>query len=445
MDEKYSNVPEFGSNVSAGTRGTIYVASRLLVDSSTEYSPGALAVGNGEILAAGSPADVEKEALTRFDRVDLPGLAILPGLVNAHTHLSIPRLADRDKSPAPSPLPFVEWILRVIEWKRNAPPGEFANNVEIASREAVCGGTTSVGEIAGPDVDAYASLPLRGRIFVEGIGFHPEVAGTVLAFVEDAVARIEGFSRPGGMVSPGISPHTLYTVGPALLQGLAELGARLGLPVALHLAESAAEMEFLASGEGEVSTRIYPAVGKDVSFFRGIGAPVPAYLREAGILREGLILVHNVHLSRREIDDLRAGGALFVLCPRSNTAHRNGSPDVTFFVDAGIPFALGTDSLGSVDSLSMWDEMREAAGLYIGDLSGEELSRSLFRAATENGARALGLPSGRLAPGAPADFVAIGDPSRGNGGWEFSRLVDRVKEKDVRLIVIGGKREHEHP
>jgi len=431
--------------MTSSVHATIYVCSRLVADAGTVLSPGAVAVGNGVILAAGSPADVERESPARFDRVDLPGLVILPGLVNAHTHLSIPRLADRDKSPAPSPLPFVEWILRVIEWKRNAPSGEFANNVELASREAVSGGTTSVGEIAGPDVAAYASLPLRARIFVEGIGFHPEVAGTVLAAVENAVARIEGFSRPGGMVSPGIAPHALYTVGPALLQELAGLGARLGLPVALHLAESAAEMEFLASGEGEVSTRIYPAAGKDVSFFRGIGAPVPVYLRAAGILREGLILVHNVHLSRREIDDLRAAGAAFVLCPRSNAAHRNGSPDVTFFVDGAILFALGTDSLGSVSSLDMWDEMRAAAGLYRGDLSGEELSRSLFRAATENGARALGLPSGTLAPGAPADFVAIDDPSRGDGGWEFFRMLDRVEGNDVRLTVIDGEREHERP
>ncbi|TFH29050.1 MAG: hypothetical protein E4G97_07860 [Deltaproteobacteria bacterium] len=116
---------------------TIYVASRLVADAETVLSPGAVAVENGVILAAGSPADVERETPARFDRLDLPGLAILPGLVNAHTHLSIPRLADRDKPPAPSTLPFVEWILRVIEWKRNAPPGEFANNVGIASREAI--------------------------------------------------------------------------------------------------------------------------------------------------------------------------------------------------------------------------------------------------------------------------------------------------------------------
>jgi cytosine/adenosine deaminase-related metal-dependent hydrolase len=445
MDEKLRNVPELERNGAARGRGTVYVASRLLRDSSTECSPGAVAVEDGLVVAAGTPADVERDTPARFDRVDLHGLAILPGLINAHTHLSIPRLADQDEDAAASPLPFVEWILRVVAWRWNASPEELATNVLAASREAISGGTTGIGEIAGPDIDAYARLPLRARVFVEGIGFHPEAAEAALSTVKEAVARIDGFSRGGGRVAPGISPHTLYTVGPDLLRGLALLGAGLGLPLALHLAESPAEMEFLGSGGGEVSTRLYPAVGKDVSFFRGIGASVPSYLRSAGILREGLILVHNVHLSRGEIDDLRKGGAIFVLCPRSNAAHRNGSPDVTHFVDAGIPFALGTDSLGSVSSLSMWEEMRSAAGAYRGGLAGEELCRSLFRAATENGARALGLPSGVFAKGAPADFVAIDDPGRGTGVWSFFRMVEKVEDRDVRLTVIAGEREHERP
>jgi len=432
--------------VTAGARGSVYVASRLVPDVSTAFSPGAVAVENGVVVAAGAPDDVEREVPAGFSRVDLPGLVILPGLVNAHAHLSIPRLSGPEEAPASSSLSFVDWILRLIEWRWNAPPEEFADNVGAAAGEAVSGGTTTIGEIAGPDIAAYASLPLRARVFAEGIGFHPEVAETILLAVEENVARIAGLSRLGGMLAPGISPHTLYTVGPGLLQGLALLGARLGLPLALHLAESPAEMEFLATGGGgEVSTRLYPAVGKDVSFFRGIGMSVPSYLRTAGILREGLVLVHNVHLSRGEIDELRSDGAGFVLCPRSNAAHRNGLPDVTHFVDAGIPFALGTDSLGSVGSLSMWDEMREAAGLYRGGLPEEELCRSLFRAATGNGARLLGLSSGTLLPGAPADFMAIDDPDRASAGWAFSRMVDRVEDRDVRLTVIAGERIHERP
>jgi 5-methylthioadenosine/S-adenosylhomocysteine deaminase len=114
-------------------------------------------------------------------------------------------------------------------------------------------------------------------------------------------------------------------------------------------------------------------------------------------------------------------------------------------VDAGIPFALGTDSLGSVATLDMWEEMRAAAGLYRGELPGEEFCRFLFRAATENGARALRLPSGTLSPGAPADFVAIDDPGGEAAGRTFSRLVDRGEAKDVRLTVIAGERKHGRP
>ncbi|MGA7105085.1 MAG: amidohydrolase family protein [Candidatus Deferrimicrobiaceae bacterium] len=430
---KFRNVP------------VLYVASCLVPDASKEFSPGAVAVADGLVVAAGTPADVERRIPAGFNRLDLPGLAIIPGIVNAHTHLSIPRMAGREDTLASFSLSFMDWILLVIEWKRNAPPGEFRRNVEAAAREATSGGTTAVGEIAGPDSAVYASLPLRSRVFVEGIGFHPEVAGPVLSSVEEALGRIDGFSRAGVRIAPGISPHTLYTCGPGLLRSLAQLGERRNIPLALHLAESPAEMAFLASGEGEVSTRLYPAVGKDVSFFRGLGEPIPAYLRKAGILREGLVLVHNVHLSRREIDDLHASGAKFVLCPRSNAAHRNGSPDVTHFLEAGIPFALGTDSLGSVATMSMWEEMREAAGLYRGGLSPEEMGRALFRAATENGARALGFPSGRLLPGAPADFAAVDLPGGRTGEGICSRLVDRGEEKHVRLTVIAGERMHERP
>ena len=428
-----------------GMRKTVYVASRLVADPERVFSPGAVAIAEGAVIAAGPPGDVARDLPGRFDRVDLPGLLLLPGLVNAHAHLQIPRI------PAPGggawrSLSFVEWILRVIAWKRGVSPEECSGNVAAAAAESIFSGTTAVGEIAGPEIGAYSVLPLRGRIFAEGVGFLPEVAETVLSSVEAAVVRLgELSSARGGRIAPGVSPHTLYTVGPDLLRRLAELGTRLDLPVALHLAESRAEMEFLRDGKGEVGSRLYPAVGKEVSFFRGIGMPVPEYLARAGMLREGVVLVHAVHLSRKEIDELRDGGARFVLCPRSNAAHGNGSPDLTHFVDAGIPFALGTDSLASVPSLSLWEEMRAAAGLYRGNLAGPELWRRIFRAATENGARALRIPSGALQPGLPADLVAVDDPGGGEDGDLFARMGERVGAANVRLTLIAGERMHERP
>jgi cytosine/adenosine deaminase-related metal-dependent hydrolase len=422
-------------------QGIVYVSSRLVAEAGTIFSPGAVAVADGRILLAGPKADVLRAAPAGFPRMEFPGAAIVPGLVNAHVHLQIPRFTDDAGMPLPTPPYFVDWILRVIAWKRGAPPASLAGNFRAAAAEALSFGTTTVGEISGPDLSAYVSCPLRARVFAEGIGFAPHVAPEVLALVGTAIDRLEKISVENPLVQAGVSPHTLYTVGERLLRSLADLAAARGLPACLHLAESSQEVGFLTGGGGEIASRLYPAVGKDVSWFGGLGRTIPAYLAEAGLLREGVLLVHNVHLARPEIDALRGGGARFVLCPRSNAAHGNGAPDVTHFVDAKIPFALGTDSLGSVPDLSPWEEMRAAGELYRGRKKAAVLCRDLFRAATEHGAAALGLPGGILAPGEPADFAVVDDPG-GDGDRFFRGLLEKTNRANVRLTVVAGQSAH---
>ena len=422
-------------------QGVVYAASRLVVDSGTVFTPGALAVADGSVLLAGPKADVLRAAPAGFPRMEFPGAAIVPGLVNAHVHLQIPRFTDPTGIPLPIPPSFIDWILQVIAWKRGAEPTSLAENFRSAVTESLSFGTTTVGEIAGPDLSAYESCPLRARVFAEGIGFAPAVASEVLALVSATIDRLEKIFVENPLVRAGVSPHTLYTVGEDLLRSLADLAAARRLPACLHLAESAPETAFLSDGGGEIASRLYPAVGKDVSWFRGLGRTTPAYLAETGILREGVLLVHTVHLARPEIDALRAGGARFALCPRSNAAHGNGSPDVAHFVDTKIPFALGTDSLGSVPDLSPWEEMRAAAGLYRGRKRAAALCRELFRAATEHGTAALGLPGGILAPGEPADFSIVDDPG-GDGDRFFRGLLEKTGRANVRLTVVAGRTAH---
>jgi len=405
------------------------------------FSPGAVAVADGNVLLAGPKADVLRAAPAAFPRMEFPGTAIVPGLVNAHAHLQIPRFTDDAGMPLPVPPSFVDWILRVIAWKRGAAPASLTENFRAAAAEALSFGTTTVGEIAGPDLSLYDGCPLRARVFAEGIGFAPHDASEVLALVGAAIGRLEKISVGNPLVQAGVSPHTLYTVGESLLRSLADLAAAMRLPACLHLAESSPETEFLTHGAGEIATRLYPAVGKDVSWFRGLGRTIPAYLAETGLLREGVVLVHTVNLARPEIDDLRAGGARFVLCPRSNAVHGNGAPDVTHFVDAKIPFALGTDSLGSVPDLSLWSEMRVTRSLYKGRKKDAVLCRELFRAATEHGAAALGLPGGVLAPGAPADVTIVDDPG-GDGDRFFRELLGKTDRANVRMTVVAGQSAH---
>jgi len=422
-------------------KGVVYVASRLVVEAGATFSPAAVAVADGNILLAGPKADVHRAAPAGFPRMEFPGEVILPGLVNAHTHLQIPRFTDDAGMTLPIPASFVDWIFRVIAWRLGAAPASLVENFRSAAAEALSFGTTTVGEIAGPDLPSYDGCPLRARVFAEGIGFAPHVASEVLALVSAAIDRLGKISVGNPLVQAGVSPHTLYTVGETLLRSLADLAAAKRLPVCLHLAESPPEMAFLSDGGGEIATHLYPAVGKDVSWFRGLGRTIPAYLAEAGLLREGVLLVHTVHLARPEIDALRAGGARFVLCPRSNAAHGNGAPDVTHFVDAKIPFALGTDSLASVPDLSLWAEMRAARSLYKGKKKDAALCRDLFRAATEHGDAALGLPGGILAPGAPADFTIVDDPG-GDGDRFFKGLLEKTDRANVRLTVVAGQSAH---
>ena len=260
-------------------QGVVYTASRLVAEAGAMFSPGAVAVADGSILLAGPKADVLRAAPAGFPRMEFPGAVIVPGLVNAHVHLQIPRFTDDAGCPLPIPASFVDWILRVIAWKRGAAPASLSGNFRSAAAEALSFGTTTVGEIAGPDLSAYDGCPLRARIFAEGIGFAPAVASEVLALVGASIDRLEEISAGNPLVRAGVSPHTLYTVGESLLRSLADLAAAKGLPACLHLAESSQEMEFLADGGGEIASRLYPAVGKDVSWFRGLGRTIPVVPR----------------------------------------------------------------------------------------------------------------------------------------------------------------------
>ncbi len=423
-------------------QGTVYVASHLVAGADTVFAPGAVAVAGDSVLLAGTRADVLRAVPAGFTRLEFPGAVILPGLVNAHTHLQIPLFADPAGNPLPVPPSFSDWILhRTIPWRRSADPASLRGNFSAAAKEALSFGTTSAGEISGPDLSAYADSPVRVRVFVEGIGLSPGVAEQVLAEVAKGLGNIEEIARANPLVRPGVSPHTLYTVGEGLLRALSALAAEKRVPACLHMAEHLAETDFLANGSGEIGEKLYPGLGVDVSWFRGIGVPIREYLLRAGLLRDGLLLAHNVHLARPEIDELREGGARFVLCPRSNSAHGNGEPDITHFVDAGIPFSLGTDSLGSVPDLSPWAEMRRARAIYNGKKKDGELCRELFRAATENGAAALALPGGILAPGGPADFAVVDDPG-GEGDPLLRNLVGRTERGNVRLTVVAGRPAH---
>jgi cytosine/adenosine deaminase-related metal-dependent hydrolase len=362
---------------------------------------------------------------------DLGDVAILPGLVNAHTHLEFSGLAAPLGTPG---MPLPTWIRHTVSARRATDPAEHDGAVTQGLRESLAASTTTVGEIATRDWresdPQVARLKPDVRIFFELIA-------PVVQRVPAALVAAEQFARgtTSSNILPGLSPHAPYTVHPQLLSGLVELAGRFQIPLAMHLAESPEELELLRSGGGPFAEllRDFGAWDADPA---ARYPQVLDYLRQlAGAPRS--LVIHGNYLDDQEIEFLSVHAATMtvVYCPR--THHFFGHPryPLARLLNAGVALALGTDSRASNPDLSLFDELRFVAAEHT-----DVEPATLLRLATLGGAQALGLADriGTLEPGKRANFAVV-------------QLGERVADPHaailastarVRQVWIGGELAH---
>jgi aminodeoxyfutalosine deaminase len=359
---------------------------------------------------------------------DLGDVALLPGLVNAHTHLELSWMAGR----VPPAASMDEWIRTLLRVRREGPPGGEAEIVETMTRAALglhAAGTVLVGDISNtllsPRVLDEAGL--GGVVFHELIGFnHPDPAGDVREAWR-RVAHQQGALARTGDVSFSVVAHAPYSVSPALFR---EIVRRAGpSPLAIHLGESVEEVEFLRTGRGPIR-RMLEEIGVWTEAW-----PVPqtdpvSYVTDLGYLRAGTLVVHGVHLTDAGLDRLRRARAVLVTCPRSNVWVGAGPPRLSRFYASGVPVALGTDSLASAPSLSVFDELAEMRRI-----APEVSAAALLDSATRQGAMALGFGNqyGTLAPGKRAALVAVDVPASTRDVEEY--LVGGVPAPAIRRVA----------
>lgn len=409
----------------------IVSASWLISPEASPLAGGAMLIRNGRIVAVGALDRLRREHTVPVD--DHPGCAILPGFVNAHTHLELThypswRLRGHE---AYHPRRFVDWIIQLIKVKRGLSDEDFRASAREGIRMCLESGTTAVGEIvtARKLADLYPSSPLSGRLYFELVGHDRERFRDLLHKAVSAAG-----THAGGTFATGLSPHAVYTIGEENLPLIREAALPARLPLAIHCSESAEETSFVFDTSGELAETFYPFVGWD----RYLPPPrkcSPAELLDrAGLLTEDTLAIHCVHLTRADAEILRKRRVSVVICPRSNERLDVGRAPVTLLRKLGIPLALGTDSLASNDSLSLWDEIRYALDLFSTELSPADL----FRMVTSDGAAALGLAEshGALEPGKRADFQIVGQ----FGGGEEGVLERIVCHGVVDDVYVGGIR-----
>jgi len=342
----------------------------------------------------GPPRGLEAEV------IDWGSAVILPGLVNAHTHLELTRLAGK-LTQFDS---FADWIAQLVAARRPWKRDEYLDSTRAGAEAALASGTTLIGDIStsGLAWEALAATPLRKVVFEEVLGFRPEVAAETLRALE---ARLDAV-RPDELLGSGVSPHAPYSVSPELMKGAAAIARERALPVAIHAAETKAELEFMEAGTGELA-ELFRRIGSMSETWRPPGVSPMLYFEQLGLMDRPVVLIHGNYLDEPSMARILNSHSTVVYCPRSHAFFGHPPHPVRELLDLGANVALGTDSLASNDSLSMIDEIRFLAQERK-DLRPEEI----FRMATLNGAAALGFGRvlGRLRRGYWADMTVLEIP-----------------------------------
>ena len=412
----------------------IYTAQYLVSADAPPVEGGAFVVHDGQIVAVGPLADMQR-SYPAVEVIDYPDAILTPLLVNGHTHLELTDYPDWNRHAAgETPTNFVDWILHLIETKRTLNETDYRLSLRHGIEQSIAAGTGAVGDILSQYGlrDIYAQAPLNGFAFLETLGQDPERIIKISRSLHQALD-----DETCGSVTLGVSPHSPYTISRDYLTRIYSWCRNYGCRCTTHLAESAEEVQFVEKSCGDLAGRFYPYVGWEGYIPPSSGLRPVEYLAQAGGLFPENLLVHGVQLNDAEITTLAEKNMSLVLCPRSNARLDVGHAPAGKLQRAGVKLALGTDSLSSCDSLSIWDEMAFARRWFGGELD----APTLFRMATLGGAEVLGLESeiGTLEIGKSANFQLLRPKTTVAVADVFDYFISSSCTDDIVQVYHQGK------
>lgn len=355
--------------------------------------------------------------------IDLGGAAVIPGLINAHTHLELTDLEGK----IPPPKSFTHWLRHLVSYRRGEANKDLGLAVKRGANLSMESGTTAIADISstGDSLKLLPEVPIRKRVFKEVICMDPAMVASIL---EEAIRVLSDFPRDG-LGTLGLSPHAPYTACAKLYQGCTLFSKGQDLLLSTHICETKEELEFLKEGTGSFAIMLR-AYGM-LEGWEPPGLYPLAYLKKIGALARPWLLIHCNYLSEEDIYIIKESGSSVVYCPRSHHFFGHEAHPFLRLLKEGINVALGTDSLASNKSLSMIDEIRFLLENSPGLSPQEALSM-----ATVRGARALGIAGlvGELRAGYEADLAVIELP-RAQEGPVLEDLFDPESRNIVTLVA----------
>lgn len=420
----------------------IYCALWVLPASSETIEDGAVAVEGTRIVGVGARASVI-EKFPSAEVEDLGEAVITPGFVNCHTHLELTAMRGFLE---PEEGDFFAWLRKVtVSRGERMSDEDIYASAALGAVEAARAGVTSLGDAsdAGAQVmRALRDVGLRGTVFSEVFGPDSSLAR---AQFDKARAKVEHLrASETRLVKLGISPHSPYTVSPALLELLARFAIDERLPLMIHAAESEPEQLLMLEGRGPFAE----SYARRGFTFDSPGVSTVRHLDNTGVLDTRPLLAHCVRVDDADIKLMKERGASVAHCPKSNAKLGHGHAPLAKMLGAGVGLGLGSDSVASNNTCDLLEEARFAvlgSRAALEALEGGRMvdARDALRMLTQGGARALKLESvaGALEEGREADLAAVrlDTPHQTPAYAPESALVFSSSARDVLLTVVAGR------
>ncbi|MGC9467108.1 MAG: amidohydrolase family protein [Anaerolineae bacterium] len=417
-----------GGVTTKGAADTIITADYLVtMNADFElHNPGALAIEGNEIVAVGPKAEVTA-AYTATSRVDCGNTVLMPGLINTHGHapmVLLRALADD--------LRLDVWLMGYMMPVENefVTPHFCWLGTQLAAAEMIRCGTTTFADMYYFEeavADAAVQAGIRAVCSQSVLKFPTPDSASYdegLERARDYIARWKGHP----LVVPSVAPHAPYTVTPELLEAAVEMALEFDVPLHIHIAETAQEVQDHRDRYGM--------------------PPVP-WLKKLGIFEAKTTAAHCVHVDEGEIRTLAHHHVGVAHNPSSNMKLASGAAPVSRMLEAGLNVGIGTDGAASNNDLDMIEEIRLAS--FLGKLATMNPTalpaRKVIEMATIMGAKALHLDAltGSLEPGKRADLITISlDDARHTPEFErdpdniYSRLLYAAHQEDVQDVMVNG-------
>ncbi len=391
------------------------------------YEPGAVAVSGNTIVGVGAQSELEKR-FSAEHKFDCGGKVLMPGLVNAHTHVPMTLLRGLADD-----LRLDVWLLGyIMPVEREFVSPEFVRlGTSLAAAELIRSGVTAFADMYYFEEDvarATAEAGLRALAAETILKFPSPDASSyeeALEYTRDFVRRWKGHP----LIVPGVAPHAPYTITEEITRASVEIATEFDVPIHIHLAETAQEVE-------------------DIREEAGI--PVIPYMKEQGLFEAKVLAAHCVHIDKGEMRTLRKHHAGVAHNPSSNLKLADGIAPVAKMLEEGLMVGIGTDGPSSNNDLDMFEEVRLTALLAKGHTGDPTVvpAKQALAMATRIGAHALhmGEITGSLEEGKRADLILV-DISPVHNSPRFRRdpdgiyaqLVYAAKSTDVTDVMVDGR------